>query len=324
MSADLLFQIEPPRGGLYLAGVTKNYEARFDGIRRLFGVDGQDRLRRAHVCVVGIGGVGSWAVEALARTGVGALTLVDFDEICISNVNRQLHAVTGEFGKPKVAVLAERVRAINPDCAVHPLQTQFTAATANAILSPNPVAAEVSPLRLTSGEKLEPTHIGCDGSEVQSRSSAGRDLTPRYDAVLDAIDRPRLKAQLIAACRERGLPIVTTGGAGGRRDPTQICIADLARSTHDPLLQITRNTLRDEHGFPRGPKRKFGVRCVYSPEAQLFPAKDGSVCEEPEEDADLRLDCRSGFGTACFVTGAFGFAAAAEIVRMISAPSTAG
>jgi tRNA A37 threonylcarbamoyladenosine dehydratase len=261
--------------------VTKNYEARFDGIRRLFGADAQERLRHAHVCVVGIGGVGSWAVEALARTGVGALTLVDFDEICISNVNRQLHAVTGEFGKPKIAVLAERVRAINPDCAVHPLQTQFLASTADEILA------------------------------------------PRYDGVLDAIDRPRLKAQLIAACRERGLPIVSTGGAGGRRDPTQIRIEDLARSSHDHLLQITRNTLRDEHGFPRGPKKKFGVRCVYSPEAQVFPAKDGSVCERPELDADLRLDCRSGFGTACFVTGAFGFAAAAEIVRMITASQTA-
>ena len=64
-------------------------------------------------------------------------------------------------------------------------------------------------------------------------------------------------------------------------------------------------------------KKKFGVRCVYSPEAQVFPAKDGSVCERPELDADLRLDCRSGFGTACFVTGAFGFAAAAAVVKLI-------
>ena len=318
------FQIESPRGESYFAAVTKNYEARFDGIRRLFGADAQERLRRARVCVVGIGGVGSWAVEALARTGIGALTLVDFDEICISNVNRQLHAVTGEFGKPKIAVLAERVRAINPDCAVHPLQTQFLASTANEILAPNPVAADVNPLHLISGKESEPTHVGCSDSGVQSASSAQPNPALRYDCVLDAIDRPRLKALLIAACRERGLPVVSAGGAGGRRDPTQIRIEDLARSSHDPLRQSPRNPLRDEHGFPRGPKKKFGVRCVYSPEAQVFPAKDGSVCERPELDADLRLDCRSGFGTACFVTGAFGFAAAAEIVRMITAPSTAG
>lgn len=259
--------------------MTNNYEARFGGIRRLFGADGQERLRRAHVCIVGVGGVGSWAVEALARTGVGALTLVDFDEICISNVNRQLHAVTGEFGKPKVAVLAGRVRLIHPDCDVRPLQTQFTAAT----------AAEI--------------------------------LASRFDAVLDAIDRPTLKALLIAGCRERGIPIVSAGGAGGRRDPTQIRIADLARVTHDRLLRVARDALRKKHGLPSGTKKKFGVPCVYSPEAQVFPAKDGSVCGTAEPDADLRLDCRSGYGTACFVTGAFGFAAAAEIVRMITAPS---
>ncbi len=256
--------------------MTKNYEARFGGVRRLLGAEAQERLRRAHVCVVGVGGVGSWAVEALARTGVGTLTLVDFDEVCVSNVNRQLHAVTGEFGKPKVGVLAERVRLIQPDCEVRPLQTQFLVSTANEILA------------------------------------------TRYDAVLDAIDRPRLKALLIIRCRERGLPIVSTGGAGGRRDPTQIRVADLARVTHDRLLRVTRDTLREDHGFPPAPRKKLRVRCVYSPEAQVFPTKDGSVCERPERDADLRLDCRSGFGTACFVTGAFGFAAAAEIVRLIT------
>ncbi len=251
-----------------------NYDARFGGIRRLFGVDGQERLRRAHVCVVGIGGVGSWAVEALARSGVGELTLVDLDDVCISNVNRQLHAVTGEFGKPKVEVMAERVRAINPDCAVHPLHSLFTA---------------------TTGEQI---------------------LSTKYDAVLDAIDSPSLKALLIARCREREIPIVTTGGAGGRRDPTALRVEDLARTTHDALLQATRKVLRAEHDFPRG-EQKFGVPCVYSPEAPVFPASDGSVCTKPEPGSNLRLDCRSGYGTACFVTGAFGFAAAARVVRII-------
>lgn len=252
----------------------KNYDARFGGIRRLFGVEGQERLRGSHVCVIGIGGVGSWAVEALARTGIGALTLVDLDEVCISNVNRQLHALTGHFGQPKVAVMAERVRAIHPDCAVHPLHSQFTATTADAILSTN------------------------------------------YAAVLDAIDRPALKALLIARCRAGGLPVVTTGGAGGRRDPVALRVTDLARTTHDALLQATRKILRAEHGFPRG-EQPFGVPCVYSPEAPVFPASDGSVGAQPEPGSNLRLDCRSGYGTACFVTGAFGFAAAAQVVKAI-------
>ena len=110
-----------------------HYERRFGGIGRLYGTEGLERIRRAHVCVVGLGGVGSWAVEALARSGIGALTLVDLDDVCISNVNRQLHALEGELGKPKVEVMARRVRAINPDCVVHPLQAFFLKSNATEI-----------------------------------------------------------------------------------------------------------------------------------------------------------------------------------------------
>jgi tRNA A37 threonylcarbamoyladenosine dehydratase len=252
-----------------------NYDARFGGIRRLFGTDGQKRLRHAHVCIIGIGGVGSWAVEALARSGIGTLTLVDLDDVCISNVNRQLHAVTGDFGKPKVEVMAARVQLIHPDSIVHARQMLFTATTA---------------------ERL---------------------LTPKYTCVLDAIDTKAMKALLIARCCERKLPIVTVGGAGGRRDPTAIRVADLARASHDGLLSNVRSILRTEHGFPRDPKQSFGVNCVYSPEPQVFPASDGTIGKHREPDARLRLDCRSGYGTATFVTGAFGFAAAAQVVKQI-------
>lgn len=101
------------------------YEARFGGLGRLYGRDALERIRCAHVCVVGLGGVGSWAVESLARSGIGALTLIDMDDICVSNVNRQLHALTGQFGKPKVEVLADRARAIHPDCQVNAIQEFF-------------------------------------------------------------------------------------------------------------------------------------------------------------------------------------------------------
>src|SRR5262249_61456301 len=89
-------------------------DERFRGIDRLYGAGSAARLAGAHVCIVGIGGVGSWAVEALARSGVGRLTLLDADDICLSNTNRQLHALDGEYGRPKVEVMAERARAINP------------------------------------------------------------------------------------------------------------------------------------------------------------------------------------------------------------------
>lgn len=253
----------------------KNYEARFGGIKRLFGVAGQERLRQAHVCVIGIGGVGSWVVEALARTGIGGLTLVDLDDVCISNVNRQLHAVTGEFGKPKVDVMAERVRLIQPDCKVHARHSLFT------------------------------------------KTNADEMLATKFSGVVDAIDSPSLKALLIAGCCTRQIPIVTTGGAGGRRDPTAVRIDDLSRATHDRLFSYVRGILRSDYEFPRDLRKKFQVDCVYSPELRVFPASDGSVCTRPEPGLDLRLDCRTGYGTASFLTGAFGFAAAAQIVRRI-------
>src|SRR3974390_3047513 len=111
------------------------FQRRFGGIGRLFGTSGLDRLRKAHVCVIGLGGVGSWAVEALARSGVGELTLVDLDDVCISNVNRQLHALHGELGKPKVEAMARRVQAINPDCVVHPLHSLFLRSNAEELLA---------------------------------------------------------------------------------------------------------------------------------------------------------------------------------------------
>jgi tRNA A37 threonylcarbamoyladenosine dehydratase len=113
-----------------------HFERRFGGIGRLYGKEGLERSRRAHVCVIGLGGVGSWAVEALARSGIGELTLVDLDDICISNVNRQLHALDGELGKPKVEVLSRRVGAINPECVVHPVQAFFLKSNAREILQP--------------------------------------------------------------------------------------------------------------------------------------------------------------------------------------------
>src|SRR4051812_24419635 len=113
-----------------------DYDARFSGLARLYSVEGLARLRKSHVCVIGVGGVGSWVVEALARSGIGQLTLIDLDEVCVSNVNRQLHALDGEFGKAKVNVMAQRLRAINPECSVHARVEFFLETNAEALLKP--------------------------------------------------------------------------------------------------------------------------------------------------------------------------------------------
>ena len=113
-----------------------DYSTRFSAIGRLYGVDGLARIRKARVCVIGLGGVGSWAGEALARSGVGALTLVDMDEVCLSNVNRQIHATTETVGRAKAALLAERVGQIAPECRVSVEEVFFTESTMDRLLAP--------------------------------------------------------------------------------------------------------------------------------------------------------------------------------------------
>lgn len=117
------------------AVVVENYHSvRFGGIERLYGAGSLERLARAHVCVIGVGGVGSWLAEALVRSGIGALTLIDGDDVCLTNTNRQLPALMGAYGRAKVDVLAERARAINPDIRVHALEQFLTPSNLDELL----------------------------------------------------------------------------------------------------------------------------------------------------------------------------------------------
>jgi tRNA A37 threonylcarbamoyladenosine dehydratase len=253
-----------------------DFETRFAGIARLYGRTGLARLGAAHVCVLGIGGVGTWTAEALARSGVGTITLVDLDEVCVSNINRQLHALTHTVGRAKVDVMAERIRAINPDCRIHQEQQFFNEQTAAGLLA------------------------------------------PKFDFVVDAIDSVTNKVLLLANCRRKHLPVVACGGAGGRRDGTAVRLADLAKVTHDRLLAEVRKKLRKEFHLSAD-NATLGVMCVYSAELPVFQQPDGSVCENRAEAADgTRLNCEGGLGSATFVTGAFGFAAAGFVVREIA------
>ncbi|WP_221032161.1 tRNA threonylcarbamoyladenosine dehydratase [Actomonas aquatica] len=116
--------------------MNSDYADRFGGVGRLFGAAALERLQAAHVVVIGVGGVGSWTVEGLARSGVGHLTLIDLDDLCITNTNRQLPALDGNLGRPKVEALAERVRLINPSCVVSPVSEYITASNADRLLAP--------------------------------------------------------------------------------------------------------------------------------------------------------------------------------------------
>jgi tRNA A37 threonylcarbamoyladenosine dehydratase len=254
----------------------RDYLDRFSGLARLHGADALPRLRRARVAVIGTGGVGSWTAEALARSGVGSLFLVDPDEICVTNTNRQLPALAGHYGRLKIEAIAERLRAINPAIEVEQRPVFLTADSADGLLGGG------------------------------------------HDVVVDGIDDAKLKALLVAACRERGLPLVVSGGAGGKRNPASVRTADLAFATNDRLLRLVRKELRRRHGYPpEDSKDPFGARAVFSVENARYPWSDGSVRDESEPNAHLRLNCETGFGTAAPVTNAFGLAAAAEAVAIL-------
>jgi tRNA A37 threonylcarbamoyladenosine dehydratase len=245
-------------------------ERRFGGMTRLFGADAAARLAAAHVCVIGIGGVGSWAAEALARSGIRRLTLIDLDHVAESNINRQVHALGATLGQAKVLAMRDRIADINPGCTVDCVE-----------------------------EFIAPENLA--------------DVLPACDAIVDAIDQVRAKAALIAHCRRARIRLVTTGGAGGRNDPTQLRVDDLSRTIQDPLASKVRARLRKEYGFPRDPKKKFGVDCVYSIEPLQRP--QGGACDLDE--AGLHgLNC-AGYGSSVCVTAAFGLAAAARVQALI-------
>lgn len=251
-------------------------DPRFASLGRLFGPRALDRLAAAHVAVIGVGGVGSWTVEALARSGLGALTLIDMDDVCVTNVNRQLPALTETVGQPKISVLASRVASINPACVVR--------------------------------------EVG----EFLTEANSARLLGERFDFVIDATDRMSVKAAILAEARRRGSPALTVGSAGGRTDAARIRCVDLGEAGGDELIRQVRRKLRDDHDWARGENNFYDVPTIISSEPPMYPWSDGTVCAQREPDSDLRMDCATGFGAACFVTGAFGFLAAGEVVRRLA------
>lgn len=254
---------------------SENFRSRFAGVARLYGVPAFEKIAGAHVCLVGLGGVGSWVCEALARSGIRRLTLVDMDDVCLTNTNRQLHALDGNFGRAKAEILAARVRAINPECDV-------------------------------AVEKMFVTETSAPEFFEKNRG--------RFDIVADAIDGARNKAALIAAAKNSGTPVVSSGGCAGKRDGTRVERADLADVEGDALLKFVRRELRARFGFPKGNSgEKIGVRVVFSRELPHAP--------ESLDDAFPQMISPAGgkprAGTAAFVTGAFGLALAQLVIEFL-------
>ncbi len=249
----------------------------FERVAQLLGPETVPRLAKARAAIFGLGGVGSFAAEALARSGVGQLTLVDFDRVCPSNINRQLHALHSTIGQYKANLMAERIRAINPyvQIIVH--------------------------------------------AERYDRHTAARLLDPRPDVVLDCIDIVTSKMHLVSTCIGLGIPMVTSLGAGGRMDPTQVRVAPLTETHSDPLGRALRKHVRRKHRVSN--QDLASVLAVFSEEPVIPPCasqvRQAPSCEE--QNIAQRQDSRQRvtYGTLVTVTGVFGMTAAATALKLL-------
>ncbi len=242
------------------------YDRRFAGVAKIYGEDSFSHYEKRHVMVIGIGGVGSWAVEALARTGVGQLTLVDMDVVAASNINRQLPAMSTTLGHEKIEVMAERCRAINPRIKINLIDDYLTPENVKDVLAGSP------------------------------------------DIILDCIDDVKAKFALMLHCRFNKIPLIVSGGAGGKLDPLKIRVADLSKTEQDPMLAKLRAQLRSK-GICKKPKEKFGITCVYSIDN---PFSSADVCPS----AGLRC---GGYGSAVVVTSSFAMVAVSEVLKKLDA-----
>jgi tRNA A37 threonylcarbamoyladenosine dehydratase len=267
-----------------------NQNRRFAGVARLYGESGLQAFEKAHVLVAGLGGVGSWAVEALARSGIGELTLMDFDHIAVSNVNRQLHAIEDNFGKSKSEAMAERVRQINPLIKLNIIDEFLTPENLDAHLRSNAENPYFVVLDATDDVKMKIALVAyCEGRDELGRARVAQQKEQE-------ITKQSAKKSLT-------ISLIICGGAGGKLDPSRIKAADLAKTTQDPVLSKIRYSLRKEYGFGSDPKKKLGVTAIYSDEPRQGVASGGLSC--------------AGYGSAVTVTATFGFVAAAEVLKLL-------
>lgn len=251
---------------------------RFSGIDRLYGAGALAHLHGCHVQVVGIGGVGSWAVEALARSGIGKLTLVDADELCVSNTNRQLPALDGQYGRAKVAAMGERCRAINPAMQVvedarfvTPANLAETLeADADLVLDAcDSFRSKVEMIAFCRRRKQPIVTVGAAGGRSDVTQIRVRDLSrTEHDAMLSLI-RKKLRAEF-------GFP-----------------------KNHDRYFGVPAVYSLENVRYPQADGSVCGLR----------PALG--------REETLKLDCGAGLGAATHVTGAFAFAAVGKVMELL-------
>lgn len=258
-----------------------DYQLKFGGIARLYGIDGLEVIQKSHFCVIGIGGVGSWVAEALARNGVGNITLIDLDDICITNINRQIHAMTSTVGQDKVEVMAQRILDINPDCHVNQIDDFVTDDNLVELMSHDfdyvidaidSVDIKTKIIAHCKRNKIPMVTIGGAGGQIDPSKIQVCDLSKTY------------------------------------QDPLLAKVKNQLRRAHN----FPRDTEK------KASKRKFSIDAVFSSEQLLYPESSGGVChaKQPQNEG-TRLDCSGGFGAATHVTATFAFFAVAHALKKL-------
>lgn len=251
---------------------------RFGSLDRLYGVAGGFKIRQAHVVVVGLGGVGSWVAEALARSGVATLTLIDFDHVAESNINRQVQAVTETVGQAKVLAMQERIVQINPGCVVHSIEDFVTSENWTNLLS----------------------------TDVDAVIDACDDMKAKTAMAVWALK-----------VKPKNIGYITVGAAGGKRLAHRVSIDDISKTTHDPLLAQLRYRLRKSHGAKTNGK-VIGIACTYSDEPIKTPAEIcASEADCVVGGVQVGLNCH-GYGSTVAVTATFGHCAAGWILDQLA------
>lgn len=263
---------------------TADSERRFGGLARLYGPEGAKNIRAAHVVVIGIGGVGSWAAEALARSGVARLTLIDLDHIAESNVNRQIHALSSTLGQSKVQAMRNRIFDINPHCEVRCVEEFVDASNWPAV------------------------------AQLDTTLEAMAAVRP---SLLDACDQVKAKTAIAAWALQNSANFITVGAAGGKRHAHKVEVDDLALTTHDPLLAKLRYGLRKDHGAAR--QGKLAIACVFSRESVAQPVTGMQTLQSSQPDSNL--NCH-GYGSVVSVTATFGICAAGWLLNKIATQSS--
>lgn len=283
----------------------------FSRTELLLGKEALERLKNSRVAVFGIGGVGTFVVEGLARSGVGKFLLVDDDCICLTNINRQIHATRKTVGKPKVEVMRDRILEINPRAEVAVFQ-RFYMSSATGKKKKSAESGEESlsqpvSVQAPSAAPVPENALTWDNL-LQFHQSEGNALS----YIVDAIDTVSAKLDLVVNAQAAGIPVISSMGVGNKLDPTRLEVADIYKTTFCPLARVMRQELRK-----RGVKT---LKVVYSREEPLTPVEDednscNSNCVCPKGTTRTCTIRRAIPGSVSFVPSVAGLIIAGEVVK---------